>query len=187
MDHFGITDYKISYLGGVPDDVAAVLSGAAQATCSNPPGSYQLDKAGDHILYNLATAKLKVAQTGIATTTDEIQNHPDVVQRFLTGLTEAQKIMHDSSAANLPLLQSELAKASGTSQTADDTTKAMEWERTVQTGNLTPYTDDLTIPQKYQAESNKAVANIDLSSFVVDSFAKDAAAAVYGTTPPANN
>jgi ABC-type nitrate/sulfonate/bicarbonate transport system substrate-binding protein len=184
MQHFGVTDYKIAYLGSVTSDVSALLSGAAQATCANPPGSYQLDAAGEHALWNLTTAKVKLAQTGIATTQTEISNDPSVVQRFLTAMTEGQKVVHASGAATMAADQKLLEQITGGSVTSADAAKTMQFENEVQTGNLTPLTTDLMIGQKYEALVSPAIGKIDLSTVVNASFAKAAATAVYGANPP---
>jgi ABC-type nitrate/sulfonate/bicarbonate transport system substrate-binding protein len=184
MQHFGVTDYKIAYLGSVTSDVSALLSGAAQATCANPPGSYQLDAAGEHALWDLTTAKVKLAQTGIATTQTEISTNPGLVQRFLTAMTEGQKVVHASGAATAAADQKLLAQITGGPVTASDAAKTMQFENEVQTGNLTPSTTDLMIGQKYEALVNAAIGKVDLSTVVNASFAQAAATAVYGANPP---
>ena len=185
MQHFGVTDYKLAYLGSVTSDVSALLSGAVQATCANPPGSYKLDAAGEHALWDLTTAKVKLGQTGVATTQTEISTNPSVVQRFMTAMTEGQKVVHaaGATAADQKLLE----QITDGSVTASDAAKTMAFENEVQTGNLTPVLADLKVGQQYESLVNKAIGKIDLSSVVDASFATAAATAVYGANPPTVN
>jgi ABC-type nitrate/sulfonate/bicarbonate transport system substrate-binding protein len=187
MAHFGITNYKLSYLGSVTSDASALISGAVQATCLNPPGSYKLDAAGDNDLWDLTTAKVRLAQTGVATTESEIQSNPSVVQRFMTAMTEGQKVVHATTSAAVAADQKLLEQITGGAVSASDATKTMAYENEVQTGNLTPGVADLKLPQQYESIVNAAIGKIDLSTVVDPSFAAAAATAVYGANPPGGN
>jgi ABC-type nitrate/sulfonate/bicarbonate transport system substrate-binding protein len=187
MQHFGITDYKLAYLGSVTSDASALLSGSAQGICINPPGSYALDRAGDHDLWNLTAGKIKLAQNGVATSESEIQNNPGVVQRFMTALTEGEKIVHEQSAADVAADLKLLEQITGGSVTAAEAGPTMTYEWTVQSGNLTPEAADLQVSQQYEALTNPAVAKVNLGTVIDPSFAEAAATAVYGASPPSVN
>jgi hypothetical protein len=186
MSHLGITNFKLAYLGSVTSDASALLSGAAQAICINPPSSYKLDAAGDHDLWNLTAGKVRLAQNGVATTETEIQNDPGVVQRFMTALTEGEKIVHQQSSADVTADQKLLEQITGGSITAAEAGPTMQYEWTVQTGNLTPELADLQITQKYEGLVNPAIAKVDLGTAIVPTFAAAAATAVYGASAPSN-
>jgi ABC-type nitrate/sulfonate/bicarbonate transport system substrate-binding protein len=184
MEHFGITDYKITYLGSVTSDVAALQSGAAQAICINPPASLALDSAGYHDLWSLTDAKIRIAQNGIATTQDEITNHPEIVQQFMTAMTEGMKAIHDTSPAAITADATLLGQITGGTVTEAQAGPTVQFEQKVQSGNLTPVLADLSTPQKYEAQITAAVGNIDLNTFTNATFAQTAATAVYGANPP---
>lgn len=184
MSQLGVTGYKIAYLGSVTSDAAALLSGAAQGICINPPSSYALDKAGDHDLWDLTTSKVKLAQNGVATTEGEIENDPGIVQRFMTALTEGEKIVHEQAAADVAADEKLLEQVTDGAVTASEAAETMKYEWTVQSGNLTPVPADLQLSQKYEAMVDPAIAKVDLSTVIDPSFAEAAAKAVYGSNLP---
>jgi ABC-type nitrate/sulfonate/bicarbonate transport system substrate-binding protein len=184
MAHLGITDYKMAYLGSVTSDAAALQSGAAQGICINPPSLYALNKVGDHSLWDLTTSKVRLAQEGVATTETEIQSDPNVVQRLMTALTEGEKLVHETTPAAVAADLKLLDQITGGSIPASETLPTMQYEWTVQSGNLTPEVADFSIGQKYEAEVDPAIAKINLSTVVDPTFASAAATAVYGANPP---
>lgn len=184
MRHFGITNYKIAELGSVTNDVAAVLAGSAQGTCGNPPSDLTFAPHGFHLLFDLSKANIKIAQSGIATTQQEITTQPNIVQRFMTALTAAQKQIHLVAKADLLADRAVLEQLTAGAVTPGQAGTTMQFERSVQSGNLTPVTADLTLPKLFGSQTTPAVGAVNLNTFINASFAKTAATAVYGANPP---
>lgn len=184
MAHLGITDYKMAYLGSVSSDAAALQSGAAQGICINPPSLYALNAAGDHSLWDLTSSKVRLAQEGVATTEQEITSDPDIVQRLMTALTEGEKLVHETSPSSVSADLKLLEKITDGAIPENEALPTMQYEWTVQSGNLTPEDADFKIGQQYEAEVVPSIAKINIASVVDPSFAKAAATAVYGATPP---
>ncbi len=82
-------DVTVVAVGGVPQRVAAMQSGAIQATVANPPETTTLERAGFHALLDLAGLKLPATNQTTITRRDVVATRPQVVQAFVDSLVQS--------------------------------------------------------------------------------------------------
>jgi NitT/TauT family transport system substrate-binding protein len=86
-------DVTIVAVGSAAQRTAAMLSGAIDAGVSQPPDSLAVEKAGFHVLYDLAGQKLPSANTSVVVTRAFMTANKAVVQRYVDSLLQGIKKM----------------------------------------------------------------------------------------------
>ena len=86
-------DVTILQMGGVPEILAGMQSGAVQAGVLSSPTNLHARQAGFHELADLGTIGLDYPQTAIGTTRSFLRTNEDVVRRFLRATLEAVHVM----------------------------------------------------------------------------------------------
>ncbi|MDE3077001.1 MAG: ABC transporter substrate-binding protein [Chloroflexota bacterium] len=86
-------DVSILQVGSLSARTAAMLDGAIQAGLSQPPDTLTLESKGFHPLFDLASMGLAAANTVIVAKRTWVNDHHDVVQRFMAGLLEGSNRM----------------------------------------------------------------------------------------------
>jgi len=86
-------DVTIVAVGSAAQRTAAMLSGAIDAGVSQPPDSLAVEKAGFHVLYDLASQKLPSANTSVVVTRAFMTANKAVVQRYVDSLVQGIKKM----------------------------------------------------------------------------------------------
>jgi NitT/TauT family transport system substrate-binding protein len=86
-------DVTILQMGGVPEILAGMHSGAVQAGVLSSPTNLHARQAGFHELADLGTIGLDYPQTAIGTTRSFLRTNEDVVRRFLRATVEAVHVM----------------------------------------------------------------------------------------------
>jgi len=84
-------DVTIVPVGSAAQRTAAMLSGAIDAGVSQPPDSLAVEKAGFHVLYDLASQKLPSANTSVVVTRTFLTANKAVVQRYVDSLVQGIK------------------------------------------------------------------------------------------------
>jgi NitT/TauT family transport system substrate-binding protein len=98
-----ISDVSILYLNGTQDNFAALLAGQIDAAVLSPPFDLQAEAQGFHEIAFLGDT-LQVPYTGLATSTDYMQAHRDVVVNVIRGMLDAEDWIRahpDGSAAHI--------------------------------------------------------------------------------------
>jgi NitT/TauT family transport system substrate-binding protein len=86
-------DVTIQPVGSAAQRTAAMLSGAIDAGVSQPPDSLAVEKAGFHVLYDLASQKLPSANTSVVVTRTFMTANKAVVQRYVDSIVQGIKKM----------------------------------------------------------------------------------------------
>lgn len=87
------SDVKVVYLHSLPATVAAVESGAVQATLVVPPYGDTLQPKGFHRIYD--TSKLQHVSTAFAASTSYAKSHGDAIRKFDAAMAEAVQLASD--------------------------------------------------------------------------------------------
>ncbi|HVA25693.1 MAG TPA: ABC transporter substrate-binding protein [Chloroflexota bacterium] len=82
-------DVKISYLGSVPAQVAALSKNLVQAIVVSPPNNLTAEKVGGHEVLNFYDLHIPYPGDGVTSTRAFVAQHNDVVVKFLEGYVEA--------------------------------------------------------------------------------------------------
>ena len=98
-------DVSIVPVGGVPERVAAMKSGAIQATVANPPETTSLEQAGFHSVLDLAGLKLPASVQTTIVKRETVRSKPDVVQRYVDSLVQAIAYMKKNKPAVVNVLK----------------------------------------------------------------------------------
>ena len=73
-------------LGSTANVNSALLAGSIDAAVTHPPASLKFDDAGLHMLIDLAAQRIPTVSVGISSTTAYINEHPDVIDKFMRAL-----------------------------------------------------------------------------------------------------
>lgn len=82
-------DVAIVEAGGVPQTMAAMLSGGVQGTVTGPPNSVKLRKAGMREVMNIADLAIPYLQTNVAVSKKYLANNEETVRNFMKAFLEA--------------------------------------------------------------------------------------------------
>lgn len=102
LRHAGIDPSEVSFVqvGSSANRVAALLSGAIQATVAIPPTDSQLEQHGMHPLFDLAKYKIPTPDLAVAVSRSWANAHHDVVQAYIDGLVDGlQRMRRDHKTA----------------------------------------------------------------------------------------
>ena len=98
-------DVTVVAIGGVPQRVAAMQTGAIQATVANPPETTTLERAGFHPLLDLAGLKLPATNQTTITRRDVVATRPQVVQAFVDALVQSIAYMKKNKQFTVGVLK----------------------------------------------------------------------------------
>jgi NitT/TauT family transport system substrate-binding protein len=82
-------DVKISYLGSVPAQVAALSNKLVEAIVVSPPSNLQAEKVGGHMILNFLDLKIPYPGDGVVSSRAFVSQRHDVVLKFLEGYVQA--------------------------------------------------------------------------------------------------
>jgi NitT/TauT family transport system substrate-binding protein len=98
-------DVTIVPVGSAAQRTAAMLSGAIDAGVSQPPDSLAVEKAGFHVLYDLASQKLPSANTSVVVTRTFLNANKAVVQRYVDSLVMGIRRMKSDRQFGIDVLK----------------------------------------------------------------------------------
>ena len=98
------TDVVLLQLGGVPEVLAALGSGAIDAGVLSDPTTIAARKAGFHRLASLRELGLNVQHAAIAAQRSYIRANPDVSERFLRAYSEAILYFHTNRQGTIDMM-----------------------------------------------------------------------------------
>ena len=81
-------DLIVIQTGGMPEGLAALLSGALDAVVLSPPSNFRAMKAGMHELVDVGQLGIVFPNTPLSTTKSFIKSHRDAALRFLRGFSQ---------------------------------------------------------------------------------------------------
>jgi ABC-type nitrate/sulfonate/bicarbonate transport system substrate-binding protein len=81
-------DLIVIQTGGMPEGLAALISGALDAVVLSPPSNFRAAKAGMHELADVGQLGIVFPNTPLSTTRSYIKVNRDTVLRFLRGFTQ---------------------------------------------------------------------------------------------------
>ena len=92
VEHFGLTDVAIIAVGGDLERIAAMESGAADATIAAIPANFLAERRGFPSLLRVSTI-LEIPQAGFGTTEANLRDRADMVTRMLRGTARALPVI----------------------------------------------------------------------------------------------
>jgi ABC-type nitrate/sulfonate/bicarbonate transport system substrate-binding protein len=93
-----VGDVTIIQTGGIPESMAAVMTGNVDGAMVNPPNNIILREKGFREIVGskqLKEMNLRFPENGVLAKRTWAEKNPDVVKRFILSLAEALKRMHD--------------------------------------------------------------------------------------------
>ncbi|HEX6512517.1 MAG TPA: ABC transporter substrate-binding protein, partial [Chloroflexota bacterium] len=169
LDYF--KDVNAVQMGVTQERVAALSSGAIQATMSDPPTAKTLEPKGFHVLYDMVAQQIPYSGSGIVFKKSWIAANHDLAQRYVDSIIQGIKLTKDNK---------DLAIATYKKYTKNDDQALAEdaWNY------YTPILPALPHPNQDQfketvdilGELNPKVKSVDLNTLIDDSFIKDAEA-----------
>ena len=81
-------DLIVIQTGGMPEGLAALVSGALDAVVLSPPSNFRAMKAGMHELVDVGQLRIVFPNTPLSTTKSFIKTNRDTALRFLRGFTQ---------------------------------------------------------------------------------------------------
>ncbi len=97
LQQVGLTpgkDVKILYLKGMPEILAGITQGNADAGIFTSPTTLKARQAGLKELVNVTEQNIPMIHAAFASTKDYLKTQPDPVRRFLQGYLEGIKVAH---------------------------------------------------------------------------------------------
>ena len=91
LSHWGLrpdADVKITGVGSVTAQIAAVEKGLVQGIVVDPPNDVLARQAGAHLLARVSDLGIPYQAAGLVTTREYIRSHADVVARVVRAMTE---------------------------------------------------------------------------------------------------
>jgi NitT/TauT family transport system substrate-binding protein len=169
IDYF--KDVNAIQMGVTQERIAALDSGAIEATMADPPSAKTMEAKGFRVLYDMVAQGIPYAGSGIVFKKSWLTANHDLAQRYVDAIIQGIKLTKDNK---------DLAVATYKKYTKNDSQALAEdaWNY------YTPILPALPHPNAGQfseaidilAEQNPKVKNVDLNAFVDDSFVKDAEA-----------
>lgn len=92
LSHWGLradTDVKITGVGSVSAQVAAMDKHLVQGVVVDPPNDVLTERAGGRVLARISDLGIAYQAAGLVTTREYIQTHPEIVTRVVRAMTEA--------------------------------------------------------------------------------------------------
>jgi NitT/TauT family transport system substrate-binding protein len=92
------TDVTFVQLGGQPEILAGLQSGAIDAGLLSPPGNVEARRLGLRDIADLSRLDVQFYQAAVIATSRVIEGRPDLVRRFMRALVEANAVIHQDRA-----------------------------------------------------------------------------------------
>lgn len=169
LDYF--KDVSAVQMGVTQERVAAMASGAIQATMADPPTARPLLAKGFHVLYDMVAQQIPYSGSGIVFKKSWIAANHDLAQRYVDSIIEGIKLTKTNK---------DLAIATYKKHTKNDNQALAEDAWNYYTPILPamphPTIDQFKETVAILGELNPKVNNVDLKTFIDDSFVKDAEA-----------
>lgn len=92
LEHFRlrpVQDVAVLPIGGVPEILAAILSGSIDGGILSPPTNIRAEKLGLHELLDLGTLDIPFQQTTVITTDSYSRSNPDIVRTYVKSFVDA--------------------------------------------------------------------------------------------------
>lgn len=92
LEHFKlrpVQDVAVLQIGGVPEILAAILSGSIDGGIVSPPTNIRAKKLGLHELLDLGTLQIPFQQSTVITTESYSRSNPEVVRAYVKSFVEA--------------------------------------------------------------------------------------------------
>jgi NitT/TauT family transport system substrate-binding protein len=163
-------DVTIIATGSVANAVTALLNGAVDASpVQTGPDSVKLDQAGFHPIYD--TSDVKSAGDAVTVMRSYMTAHPDVVQRYIDALVEADARERNDKALAIQVMQKRL-------DISDQTTLNTIYDFFTKPAILPPQpyptADQFALPLAQLAAKNDAAKGFDVNKILDQSFVKSA-------------
>ncbi len=97
-------DITFVYAGGEPESVAALVSGAVQASASVPPNDTKAEELGAHELINVTKIGVKYPATQVAASRKTIREKPEALSRLIAALREAVRVYKNDPETALRII-----------------------------------------------------------------------------------
>src|SRR5213083_158918 len=165
-----LTDVSILATGSVANLTAAMLAGQVYAGPGHPPDTAALFKAGYKVIMDLASQKVPAVENCTIVTKKYLNDHKDVMQKYVDSLIQAVVAMKKDKAGTIPVMQKLLnvTDQDALSQTYDYyVTQIFPVYPTVATKEWLYSRDEL-------AKTNAAVKDLDVTKVIDNSFVKNA-------------
>lgn len=169
-------DVTIIQTGSVPNVIATLLSGQAQASVSKPPESMQLVARNFRVLLDLAQAKLPASTVCVVARKSWVAAHKDVAQRYIDSIVEAIAREKKDKAYTVQVL----AKYTQSNDTAANQASYDLYAKEVVESYPHPRSEQFADAQAILGKSNQKVASVDLTKLYDASFVKSAASRKVG-------
>src|ERR1051325_6787573 len=107
LDHFGLNprDVTMISMGGIPDILAAMRSGAVNAGILSPPTSTAARDSGYRPLLHIPDLGKEFTFSGIAAKRSFIQAQPEIAKAFMAALTEGVRVYREDGRTALRVLR----------------------------------------------------------------------------------
>jgi len=164
------TDVTIQATGSVANLTAAMLANQVYAGPGHPPDTAALFKAGYKVIMDLAAQNVPAVENCTIVTTKYMNDHKDVMQKYVDSLIQAIVAMKKDKAGTIPVMQKLLnvTDQDALSQTYDYyVTQIFPAYPTVTTKEWLYSRDELT-------KTNAAVKDLDVTKVIDNSFVKNA-------------
>lgn len=168
LEHFGLgaKDVTMLSLGGIPEILAAMRSGAVDGGILSPPTSTAARDLSYRPLLHVPDLGREFTFSGIAARRTFVQSQPDVARAYMAALSEGAKIYKEDSRAALRVLR--------TYMRADDRLLESGYKEYDKAISSPPYPGlkGLEAVRESLLDSTPQLKGVDLRKFVDDRFVK---------------
>jgi NitT/TauT family transport system substrate-binding protein len=164
-------DINAVQMGVTQERVAALDSGAIQATMADPPTARTLEPKGFHVLYDMVAQGIPYSGSGVVFQKSWIAANHDLAQRYVDSIIQGIKLTKENK---------DLAIATYKKRTKNDSQALAEdaWNYYTPILPALPYprVDQFSESLDILADLNPKVKSVNLDTFIDDSFVRDAEA-----------
>ena len=163
------TDVHIVAVGSSQNRTAALMNGSIFGGLDQPPSSFELQKNGFHVLFDMASQKLPVVNNGIVVQRSWMNADHDVVQKYVDSIVEGIARTKKDKAFAVQVIEKYLkVDEQSASDTWDYATKGLFPDQPL----ASP--DQLADAVSILSEKNPKVKDIDLNKVIDNSFVQSA-------------
>lgn len=107
LPKLGLTQQDVTFVAvsSNANRTAALLSGAAQATMLDPPGTLQLEAQGFHAIADTTTMNLPSTNASLNVTRSYAASHHDTIQKFIDSIVEGIALDKKDRAKGIAILK----------------------------------------------------------------------------------
>ncbi|MBM4262070.1 MAG: ABC transporter substrate-binding protein [Deltaproteobacteria bacterium] len=159
--------------GGMPEGLAALISGALDAVVLSPPSNFRAAKAGMHELQDVGQLKIVFPNTPLSTTRPFIRAQRDTALRFMRGFNQGLQRLRADKEFSMKVL-------SKYTKVVDPETLAQLHQTYVRySGDRIPYVRPESIDEILKRTPGKEAREAKAGDFVDNSLLKDLEQAGY--------